>query len=287
MANEKVDVVLALRAEFDQFRKAQSASDSLRHSIGRIAKMAAVFSGVQLGVQGLVDVLKRGSTAGIRFNATIEAQEVAFKTLLGSTEAAQQRIAELVEFSAKTPFRLTEVVQASRMLQALTDGALASGDALRLVGDTAAATGQPINEVSMWIGRLYSGLKNGLPIGEATARLVEMGVLGGETRQELEALSKTAQGQTKAIEILEGTFGKFGGSMKDLSGTFNGLLSTFQDLMDAFQGEAMGPTFDLLKGKLADLIEEMENADGEQFADTIRSIVQTMLQAGRRRHRRD
>ncbi len=178
-----------------------------------------------------------GTVAGMKYNAMMEQQEVAFGTLLKSADAARQRMADLTQFAASTPFELPEVVQASRVLQALTGDALATGHGLRLVGDAAAGVGQPFQDVAMWVGRLYAGLDSGTPVGEATMRLVEMGAISGEQARALNALAESGKGVGKAFEELTGVFGRFDGAMDKQSRTLNGLMSTLKDTGMSVLGE--------------------------------------------------
>src|SRR5690349_7528425 len=55
-------------------------------------------------LQKIPAALQRAVETGVKFNATIERQTVAFSTLLKSVDAAAQRVAELNRFAADTPF---------------------------------------------------------------------------------------------------------------------------------------------------------------------------------------
>lgn len=207
------------------------------------------------GIVGLGAAIQQS----VRFNAELERQAVAFKTLLGNADAASRRMAELARFAAQTPFELPEIVQASKILQSLTNGALASGDGLRLVGDAAAATGRPLEEVSMWVGRLYAGLQSGTPVGEATMRLLEMGLISGTTARRLNDLAESGEGAGQAMTILRDTFGRLGGAMSDQSQTFSGLLSTLRDTFNMALADIGKPLFDALKAGIAELIPIVED----------------------------
>ena len=224
-----------------------SAASSLQTTLAGIA--ASVGAVVSLGA---------AIQQSVKFNAELEQQAVAFKTLLGNAEAASRRMRELTKFAAETPFELPEIVQASKVLQSLTDGALASGEGLRMVGDAAAATGRPLNDVTMWVGRLYAGLQTGTPVGEATLRLIEMGLISGTTARKLNDLAETGQGAGRAMEILRETFGKLGGAMADQSQTFNGLLSTLKDTVNINLADIGKPLFDSLKSALQAAIPAVE-----------------------------
>ena len=228
-------------------------------AIGSAASsLQATLAGIAASV-GAVVSLGAAIQQSVKFNAELEQQAVAFKTLLGNAEAASRRMQELTKFAAETPFELPEVVQASKILQSLTNGALASGDGLRLVGDAASAVGRPLEDVTMWVGRLYAGLQTGTPVGEATLRLIEMGLISGTTARKLNDLAETGQGAGRAMEILRETFGKLGGAMAEQSTTFNGLISTLKDTFNLALADIGKPLFDALKEGVSELIPIVEN----------------------------
>jgi hypothetical protein len=227
-------------------------------AIGTAASsLKATLVGIAASVGGLVS-LGAAIQQSVKFNAELEQQGVAFKTLLGNAEAASRRMAELAKFAAQTPFELPEIVQASKVLQSLTNGALASGEGLRLVGDAAAATGRPLEEAAMWIGRLYAGLQSGTPVGEATVRLLEMGLISGTTARRLNELAESGEGAGQAMTILRDTFGRLGGAMADQSQTFSGLLSTLKDTFNMALADIGKPLFDSLKNALEAAIPAVE-----------------------------
>jgi hypothetical protein len=243
-------------------------------AIGSAAQgLKATLAGIAASV-GAVVSLGAAIQQSVKFNAELEQQAVAFKTLLGNAEAASRRMAELAKFAAQTPFELPEIVQASRVLQSLTNGALASGDGLRLVGDAASATGRPLEEAAMWIGRLYAGLQSGTPVGEATLRLLEMGLISGTTARKLNDLAESGEGAGQAMTILRDTFGRLGGAMADQSQTFSGLLSTLKDTFNMALADIGKPLFDALKAGLTELIPVVEDI-GTRIGAFTRLAVQS------------
>lgn len=243
-------------------------------AIGAAASnLKGALAGIAASIGGLVS-LGAAIQQSVRFNAQLEQQGVAFKTLLGNAEAASRRMAELAKFAAQTPFELPEIVQASKVLQSLTNGALASGEGLRLVGDAAAATGRPLEEAAMWIGRLYAGLQSGTPVGEATLRLIEMGLISGTTARKLNELAESGQGAGQAMTVLRDTFGRLGGAMADQSQTFSGLLSTLKDTFNMALADIGKPLFDGLKQGLEELIPVVEGL-GEKISAWVSIAIQS------------
>jgi hypothetical protein len=246
---------------------------------GAVAVGTAAFEAFKAaGTLGLSAVTSALSGIGSAFTKSIDAAaqmetlETAFIPLLGSADAAQKRIEELAKFAASTPFELPEIAKASRTLETLTRGALATGDGLRLVGDIAAGTNQPFEEVATTIGRLYDGLQSGRPVGEAMQRLQELGAVSGETRTQIEELSKAGK-NTEAWLVAEEALNRFNGSMKLQSGTWTGLLSTLSDNITNAYAKFGEPIIDKLKPYLQGIIASVEvltekaAALGKSFAE--------------------
>lgn len=265
MADETVEILLQIRSDLEGITEAREETEDFMSQlidIGSIFSAGLGFGAGVASVEGLAGAFGEALTAGVKYNASLEQQTVAFETLLGSQDQAVDRLNQLQEFSAYTPFEMSEVVEANRLLQVLTDGALATEDGMRLAGDAAAAAGRDFVETSMWIGRLYSGLNSGLPIGEATMRLTEMGLVSGETRMELERLAKDgALGAAGAIQALENAFGSTAGAMEKQSQTFNGLLSTVKDNLLIITAELAKPQFEGLKIALEFIGQQMGAID--------------------------
>ena len=159
----------------------------------------------------------------------MESFKVQFKTLLGSLEKAEKRIKELTDFAATTPFQMPAVVKASKILETLTEGAISTGKGLRMVGDVSAGVGADIDELAVWFGRLYDGLKNNRPVGEAMARLQELGAISGKARGKIEELAASGASMAEKWKAVENATAKYNGLMKEQSGILTGLISTLKD----------------------------------------------------------
>lgn len=258
----KADILLKISADLAQLRATQAELGKTKNVLGDLVKSGAAFGAVAgaagLGVGGLLSTVKNFITSGVRFNATLEQQGVAFQTLLGSAGAAEQRMRDLVKFAAETPFELPQVVQASKLLQAFTGNALASGEGLRLVGDAAAAVGAPFEAVAMWLGRLYAALRQGATIGEPIQNLTQLGLISNEARKQLFALQGRALSAGDALAVMSKNFGQYSGAMAAQSKTFNGQLSTLTDNISVMAGELSRPIFDKLLSGMASANAEME-----------------------------
>lgn len=207
-----------------------SAADSLR------ATALSAFGPVAL-LYGAMRVTKFGLGAA----SQMEDLQASFTTLLGGAGEAKYRLEELAKFASSTPFELPEVARASRVLETLTQGALATGSGLRMVGDVAAVTQQPIEELAMWIGRLYDGLQSGRSVGEATMRLQELGVMSGQVRSKIEDMQAAGHRGEAVWQVAAGSFGKFAGEMERRSKTLSGSMSNLSDSLSGLARAAYEP----------------------------------------------
>ena len=263
--------------------RATKAISAIGGAIGKLAKgiwniganlggSVTSFKSAASAIQGIFSKL----WASIKESFKFESLTMQFKTLLGSGEAARGRMGMLSNFAEKTPFNLEEVVKASRTLTVMSDDALGTEYALRLVGDAAAAVGARFDEVAFWVGRAYAMIKGGQPFGEAAMRLQELGVLTPAVRQEMEALQTAGAANSAVWEAFAARLETFGGAMADLSQTGDGLTSTLQDTWTAAVREFGDAFADAAKesiGFLINLLAKLK-ADG-----TIRSWAQAALEA--------
>ena len=250
--------------------RAQGAANNFKAALSNMAAPLAALGGVTAAFAGIGTAISKA--------AEVEGLQTAFIPLLGSADEAKARIEELSRFAASTPFELTEIAKASKVLETLTRGALSTGEGLTLVGDVASATNVPFSEISATIGRLYDGLQSGRPVGEAMARLQELGAISGETRARLEELSASGANQ-EAWQTAEQALGRFSGSMQLQSGTWNGLLSTLSDNISMALAQFGEPILQTLKPTLQDLIGAAENfaKNAAQLGQTFATITSAAI----------
>ncbi len=230
-------------------------------SLSTIAMVASPIAGMALalgpvgaaalGVAGAFGAIKKSVAAA----AEVQTLETSFITLLGSADKAHARIAELSKFAATTPFSIPGVVKSSKVLETLTKGALSTGAGLRLVGDAAAMSGEPMEALSVHIGRLYDGLTNGRPVGESLARLQELGLVSSDTRGKIETLQKSGAKGAAVWAVAAADLGRFSGEMKRQSGTWEGMMSNMSDNVGGLFRAFGAPVITALTPYLAKLID--------------------------------
>jgi hypothetical protein len=227
--------------------------------------MVAGASAAMLAVAGsLVNKFKEMGMSGA---AGLSRMTLEFRPLLGSIDLARQRVAQLYKFTASTPFRLNGVVKANKTLQTLTGGMLATEAGMKLVGDSAAVAGAGIDETARSVGRLYDGLMSGRPVGEASMRLQELGLLSGRTRNAIESMQAANVSGLKVWSMVESELSRNKGAMKDLSQELEGLQSTLEDTQSlALSGFSKG----FMEGEKASV--QASTAAWEKFAPVLEYV---------------
>lgn len=257
-----------------------SLGDFKAFSVGSMAAVGAAVAGAALAVKGLQAVWTEAQAA-VGEAANRETMQTAFIPLLGSAKAAKDRMAELADFAAHTPFQLPEVAAASRTLETLTDGALSTGQGLTMVGDVASGTNTPFEELAVTIGRLYSGLDSGRPVGEAMQRLQEVGAITPEVRTRLEKLQAEGKKGSEVWRVAAEDLARFSGGMELQSQTWNGKLSTLSDAWAEVRAQFGEPIMDALKPLLDDGISTLESmaAKAREIGETIAYAMRFMIEA--------
>jgi hypothetical protein len=260
--------------------KGRVASGFLAEGLGRLpgglGNVAAGFAsgGKQAGAMAAGITAVVGAVASLRSGlasaANTQQLEVSFETLLGSIDAAKGRIAELKDFSARTPFELPAIARASKILETLTKGALATGEGLETVGNLAASTGEGFDALAIHVGRLYDGLNNGRPVGESLLRLQELGIVSAATRSQIELLQKEGKKGEEVWGVAANSFGRFAGEMEKQSKTLKGAFSTLSDGIRQALGSASRPTADALAASIRRLNVQLGFAEEsvEDFSNT-------------------
>jgi hypothetical protein len=251
------EAVRKLKEAEESPKRQQTAWEQLTGFLG--GKFMSVIAGIAASIAatfsvGAITNFFRAIAGGmVSANSSFETFRVQFETLLGSASEAQKRIDELAQFGVATPFELSEIVQADRLLQTFGGTALATGENLRRIGDSAAAVNAGFQEVSFWTGRLYSQMMGGQPFGEASMRLQELGIMSGDVRQKLEEMQKSgADGTELWAAYSEMIDTRFTGAMDRLSKTLQGVMSNLADFQAMLLREGGE---DLFEGVREDTIE--------------------------------
>lgn len=188
----------------------------------------AAFGGLALITKGVIE-------AGANFEQT----QIAFETMIGSTERAQKLLADLAQFAARTPFELPQVETASKQLLAYGIQVDDLIPTLKMLGDIAAGVGMDkMPNLILAFGQVKAATRlTGMELRQFT----EAGVpLLGELAKVLGVSVNKVQDMVSAGEVgfpivqqalanLTGEGGRFQDLMDKQSQSLAGLWSNFKD----------------------------------------------------------
>lgn len=174
----------------------------------------------------------------IQVRGEFQQLEVAFTTMLGSREKANDLMAQLTETAAKTPFDLQGIANGARQLLAYGTSAEDVNETLIRLGNIAAGLSQPLGDLvylygtTMTQGRLYTQDLNqftgrGIPMIKELAK--EFGVAESEIRGMVEAGMIGFPEVQKVIQNLTNEGGMFFNLMQEQSKTITGQISNIRD----------------------------------------------------------
>lgn len=221
-----------LGTEFEQ------SSGMMTQGMDKLTKAAAGF----LTLQASKDfVLKVTSIRG-----EFQKLEVAFNTMLGSEERAQQLMQQLTQTAAITPFDLKGVADGAKQLLAYGVAAEDVNDTLIHLGDIAAGLSIPLNDIvmlygtTMTQGRMFTQdlrqfMGRGIPLADELAK--QFGVTKDKVQELVTAGKVGAEEFNKAIMSMSSEGGKFAGLMEAQSHTIAGQISNIEDAIDTMFNE--------------------------------------------------
>jgi tape measure domain-containing protein len=228
------NVILRLLLESAEYKKGLRAAKKETSSFDKsVSKLKTVLTGV-IAVQ----LIRNMGALAIKTEQT----KVSFETFLGSAQKAKKVLAELNEFSLKTPFTPEEVNDAGKALLAFGINADKLIPTLGAIGDLSAGTGKNFNELAVIFGKakvqgtLFAEDINqlteaGIPIIDEFAKQLKVGAdevkkLGSEGKISFSNLEQ-------AFKDMTGEGGKFFELTKKQSQTLGGLISTLQGTFTA------------------------------------------------------
>ncbi len=218
-------------------------TSSLTKSLDKVERSMMKFSGKMenigrtLSTAITLPILGMGAAA-LKAAADYEQLEVSFQTLLKSAEKGSKFFEDLKKFSAATPFEMTEVAAAAKVMLGYGFSADETNRQLQILGDVAAATGGDIEGLSVIMGQgaalgkfmtvdLKQLAMRGIPILEALSK--QLGVSAAEV-MELASTSQISYPMvSKAIEDMAKEGGPYFNAMQNQSKTLGGLFSTLKD----------------------------------------------------------
>ena len=170
----------------------------------------------------------------VKSAADLETLETSFVSLTGGVKQAADMMKNLNEFTAKTPFQIDAVATSARQLIASGTKLSEVNETLQFLGDIAATSGRPINELAEIFAKVNAKGKvslmdlnqlamKGIPAFTGLAKAT------GKLPSELGAGGVTVQQFNDYLRSLSEEGGMANGAMERLSKTASGKFSTALD----------------------------------------------------------
>ncbi|OUO85337.1 tape measure protein [Bacteroides sp. An269] len=196
--------------------------------------------------------------------------ELAFNTMLRSTEKSQVLMSQLVDTAAKTPFDLTSIAQGAKQMLAFGSNVGSVVDEIVMLGNVASGVSAPLGDLIYLYGTLRSQGRaytvdirqfagRGIPIYE------ELGKVLNADRQELNKL--VTEGKVgfpeveKAFKNMTSEGGIYFNLMQEQSKSLTGMLSNLGDAWDSALNKIGQDNQDLFTGAIQGAIDLVENMD--------------------------
>lgn len=196
--------------------------------------------------------------------------ELAFNTMLRSTEKSQVLMSKLVDTAAVTPFDLTSIAQGAKQMLAFGSNVESVVDEIVMLGNVASGVSAPLGDLIYLYGTLRSQGRaytvdirqfagRGIPIYE------ELGKVLNADRQELNKL--VTEGKVgfpeveKAFKNMTSEGGIYFNLMQEQSKSLTGMISNLGDAWDSALNKLGKENQDLFAGAIQGAIGLVENMD--------------------------
>ena len=254
----------------------------------QVGKLKTSFSDVGAEMAGAGAALVRFGTIGaaamgalglgaVKTAANLEQQRMAFKTLLGSVEKADEALTMIKKDAANTPFELVGLIEANKLLTAVTKDAPRSEKMLLNVGKSLAAVGKGQAELD----RIIVNLQQIGAVGKASMVDIKQFAFAGipifemlteTTGKSGAALEDLISGGGVTFDVLEKMFAKYGSeggrfadAFANQAGTANQSWSNLMDTLTVVGAEFAQQTglFDAVKNAIKGVTDWiLQNKDG-------------------------
>jgi tape measure domain-containing protein len=229
-------------------KKASSSIGQFGKKTKKVGKEISTYISAPLALAGGI-ALKQA--------ANFQKLQTTLDVLTGSAEEGAKAFERLVEFSAKTPFQLDQLVKANNTMMGFGLSADDAFNSLQQLGDIAAVSGGDLQRIAIAFGQsaaegrvmsrdILQFINNGVPMYDLLADVT------GKSAQEVRKLA--SEGRI-TFDVLQAAFakatqdgGKFNGGMNILSKTLGGLFSTLRDNLNiafAELGKEIAKAFNL------------------------------------------
>lgn len=223
---------------------------------------------------------------GLDYNSQMESYTTNFKVMLGSTEAAIEKVEELKEMAAKTPFGMSDLADATQTLLSFQVPAERTNEVLKMLGDISLGNKEKMKGLALVFGQVSSA---GKLQGQDLMQMINQGFnplnyiaqRTGESMEELrDRMSKgaiSAEEVEQAFRDATSEGGQFHNGMEEASKTMEGLKSTLTDVIHTKLGEFFQGVSNKIKEALPNVIEFVESINVEEVQAKLKKMLDVFV----------
>lgn len=274
------EVSRTARKEFAEVDVAASSS-----AAGISTKLGGALAFVKTALLGLTVGIAAGlagmTAFGLKSAAGLEQTQVAFDSLLGSTEEGKKVFDSLKEFANVTPFELGDITPLAQKFLAFSGNVGLSKDQLQqfltTAGNIVSVTGggaQALDSIGLAFSHISSGgkvslediniLSDALPGFSGVAAIAAAkGISTGDAMAQISAGAIDAKTGVDALLAGMNAFPGAAGAMEKQSQTLLGVFSTFKDTLGQALAGGFQPVIPEIKASLGELTPVLGSAIGE------------------------
>lgn len=257
-------------------------------SINLIKEAAADAKRELMLLSGAFAVGAVGLGAFFKLAGDFEQTETAFEVLIGDADKARQKIAELQQFAASTPFNFANVADLSKRLMAYEVTADELIPTMTILGNIAAGVGKDkLPQLVLAFGQVKSATRltgaelrqfteAGVPLISELAK--HFGTTSAEIKKMVENGKVGFKDVEKALQNLTGEGGRLNNMMQRQAGT---LLGMFSNLVDNLQILAIEVGKRGLLGKAKEFLTGMIRfleTNRKQIIDNLQYAVELLIE---------
>lgn len=286
-----MDVTIIMRAIDQASSVINNVRDSLTGTEGAMTRAAAGSAALATGLAAIGAAMGAVVAAGFVQNSNLEAQQIKWTQLTGSTEGAAEAQAMFRKIQQESPFDNASIDQFITQMYGMGMSLDDAAAAYSATGNSAAAYGLNQEQLNRYLTAMTQAYGKGKLQAEEMNQMTEAGIpitsiLGdmmGKTSGEIREMG--ANGEITR-EIMDQAFlymdKKYGGSMVAFSNTWTGMLGRGKEALMTFAGLLTADLFAGAKTMLAPLVDGFENfnnkmielqASGESVAGTLLKMI--------------
>lgn len=297
----RIKLLQAQRQEAELNNQLKQVNEELKNqnkAFGNAGSGASTFSNilrnafsVTLGM-GFFDMIKTGfnaaKEAAFGFNSSLEQNRIAFTTLMGGAEKANEYIEGMMKYSSKTPFEFKDLAEGSKLLMAFGFEASKIPGMIEAIGNASSALGmsgsEGLQRIGLQLGQMntlgkatYQDLKQlaqaGVPVWDILAEAI--GKSTGEV-QKMVSDGLLPAGETIDV-LIAGMNDRFGGMMEAQSTSWQGLMSSIKDNISIALGISTETIFTSLKGHLETISDKLQEFNAVLKDEGLKAALETLI----------